>query len=358
MMRIVFVVPAVNMSGGIRTLATYAQGLQGRGHRVTVVSAAPEPRARRDRLAALLGLGGARPDRASHFDGTGVDHRPAPHWGPVTESDVPDADLVVATWWETAEAVARFGPAKGVKVLFAQGHDAETPGVPSARAEAVWRLPFQRIVVSQWLADLVRARYGASATVVPNGVDAHRFDAPPRGRQERPTLGLVYSPMQMKGCDLAAAAVARAAARIPGLRLLAFGSEPVDPAMPLPPGAEFLLRPDQDRLPALYASCDGWLWPSRREGFGLPILEAMACRTPVVACPAGASRELLAGGGGILLSEPGAAAMEEAIVRLLALTEPEWRAVSDRARATALGTTWADSVAGFEAALKAAAGAP
>ena len=30
----------------------------------------------------------------------------------------------------------------------------------------------------------------------------------------------------------------------------------------------------------LYGGCDAWLFATRNEGFGLPILEAMACRTP------------------------------------------------------------------------------
>ncbi len=39
---------------------------------------------------------------------------------------------------------------------------------------------------------------------------------------------------------------------------------------------------DRTRLPALYAHADALLFPSWIEGFGLPIVEAMACGTPVV----------------------------------------------------------------------------
>jgi glycosyltransferase involved in cell wall biosynthesis len=48
-----------------------------------------------------------------------------------------------------------------------------------------------------------------------------------------------------------------------------------------------------DELVALYNLASAVVFPSLHEGFGLPIVEAMACGTPVVACPAGAAVELV-----------------------------------------------------------------
>jgi glycosyltransferase involved in cell wall biosynthesis len=284
-----------------------------------------------------------------------VEQRRLDRFRPVADRDVPDADVVVATWWLTAEWVASLSPRKGVKVQFVQGHDADVPGQPEARVAATWRLPFHRIVCSRWLLDLARNRYGDhSAVCVPNGVDLTQFSAPPRDRQAQPTLGLVYSDIWIKGCDVAVEALGMAARHLRDLRLVSFGLTPVSTIVPLPARTEFTLLPEQSQIARLYASCDAWLWPSRREGFGLPILEAMACRTPVIAAPAGAAPELLDEGGGILLPSADPAAMAGAIEQVLALPGPEWRRMSEEARAVAARHRWEDSALSFESALEAA----
>lgn len=44
----------------------------------------------------------------------------------------------------------------------------------------------------------------------------------------------------------------------------------------------FVINPVQETIPNMYTQCDIWLSLCKREGFGLPILEAMACKCPVV----------------------------------------------------------------------------
>jgi glycosyltransferase involved in cell wall biosynthesis len=87
------------------------------------------------------------------------------------------------------------------------------------------------------------------------------------------------------------------------------------------------------------------------EGFGLPILEAMACRTPVIATPAGAAPELLKNGGGILLVNHDPDPMAHAIQTLCTLGVDQWQHISEQAYQIACHCSWEDATQRFEAAL-------
>ena len=68
----------------------------------------------------------------------------------------------------------------------------------------------------------------------------------------------------------------------------------------LPEGVCLLGYVDKAELPRLYAGAAAFLYPGIYEGFGLPIIEAMACGAPVVTSTTGAAPEI-AGGAAILV---------------------------------------------------------
>ena len=353
-MRVTFVLPFAGMiSGGTRVIGTYAERLQRRGHDVVVVSTTMG-RARLRDLAKFilfregrLALGQVRRPMLENFD---IDHRRLDHES-VLETDVPDADVVVATWWTTVAWVLNLSRRKGAKVHFVQGDDAEG-GAPEERLRSIFASPLHRVVVSNWLQQSVVSRAGdPHVSLVPNSVDLQFFGADRRDRQSQPTVGFVYSNAPCKGCDVALEACRLARMELTDLRIIAFGRRIPSKRMLLPLNVEYSLRPEQHLLKEIYSSCDTWLFPSRSEGFGLPILEAMACRTPVIATPAGAAPELLSNGGGVLVRRNAPEEMARAIVHLCSLRNSEWQQLSDAAYRTALSYTWEDATDLFEDAL-------
>ncbi len=73
---------------------------------------------------------------------------------------------------------------------------------------------------------------------------------------------------------------------------------------------------DDDDLPALYAGAGAFVYPSRAEGFGLPPLEAMASRTPVITSDDAALVEVT-GDGALHCPADDIAALREAIESVL-----------------------------------------
>lgn len=97
-------------------------------------------------------------------------------------------------------------------------------------------------------------------------------------------------------------------------------------------------HPKDAELSSIYGAVDALIFPSLHEGFGLPVLEAMACGTPVVASDISALDELL-GGAGLMAPPRDAHALAAAVDQLLSS-----QGVADRLRiaglARAQSFTW------------------
>jgi alpha-1,3-rhamnosyl/mannosyltransferase len=80
-------------------------------------------------------------------------------------------------------------------------------------------------------------------------------------------------------------------------------------------GVRWLGYIDEQQLVELYRHASALVFPSRYEGFGLPVLEAMARRTPVIAANASSIPEV-ARGAAILIDPDDVAALSEAMRRI------------------------------------------
>jgi glycosyltransferase involved in cell wall biosynthesis len=93
---------------------------------------------------------------------------------------------------------------------------------------------------------------------------------------------------------------------------------------------------DQDDLPGVYNLADVFVYPSLYEGFGLPVLEGMACGTPVITTNVSSMPEIT-GEAGVLVPPGDERALAEALLGLL----------NDPARREALARQGVQRAAGF-----------
>lgn len=354
-MKITFLCSVVSLGGGSRVTSIHAKNLAEFGHSVSVISRKPRPVPLRSKIRGVLRnqTPATSPANTYYFDPLGERHRQVPRDYELQANDLPDADILIGTWWETAYDVARMPPEKGKKVYFVQGHEV-FDHLPKDRSAQTYTLPLKKITVSQWLVDVMAETYGdRNVSKVLNAVDSDLFNAPPRSRQTHPTVGMMYATEPFKGVSVALEAVARLRKTYPNLRLLAFGKTEPSSDLPLPDFVEFHCAPAGPDIAQLYAACDAWIMPSASEGYGLPIIEAMACRTPVVSTTAGAARDLITPGQTGFIVEPGdSAAMADRLADILALSNAEWQQMSEAAHTQAHGYNWLEASRQFEQVLQ------
>jgi len=107
------------------------------------------------------------------------------------------------------------------------------------------------------------------------------------------------------------------------------------------PGVKYLGHVDEPTLSALYGSASVLAFPSLYEGFGLPLLEAMARGVPAVVGETGALPEL-ALGAALSVSGEDVEALASALERLLA-DESLRKKLGEEGRRRAKGYTWVNA---------------
>jgi glycosyltransferase involved in cell wall biosynthesis len=125
----------------------------------------------------------------------------------------------------------------------------------------------------------------------------------------------------------------------PGTKVIVGDGPTLDALKARHPDALFLGKLGGEMLARAYAGADVFVFPSRTDTFGLVVIEALSCGTPVAAYPVPGPGDIVQGGAGALDED-----LDTAIAAALAC---------DRADAVALGArySWAACTAQFVQAL-------
>jgi teichuronic acid biosynthesis glycosyltransferase TuaC len=223
--------------------------------------------------------------------------------------DVVHAHFGLTAW----PALAVRARARGLTL---HGTDLSHPRTRALTRAALPSVELLCAVSANLLARIPGRRARARAQVIPCGVDVDRFEPLPRP-QARAALGLEPT----RPCLLFAADPSRpekrhdralALAQALDAKLLTLGGVP------------------PERVALYVNAANAVLVPSEREGFGLAVLEALACEVPVLATPVGIHAEALDGLSGALCAPFEIERWRELAARCLAEEDPR---VAGRERA-------------------------
>jgi glycosyltransferase involved in cell wall biosynthesis len=276
----------------------------------------------RDQAAALAGLEDVEVELFEFPPGPRALARAAfalraRHGGPSTLSrrpSTPPLDVVHAHFGLTAWSA--FSVAARMRALTLHGTDLSHPRTRLATAAALPAIDLLGAVSSALIAHIPGSAARARAKVLPCGVDVERFHPIPRAHA-RAELGLDPDrPYVLFAADPARAEKrhdrALELSRALGVELQTLGG--IEP----------------ERVPLWVNGANTVLVPSEREGFGLAVLEALACDVPVLATPVGVHAEALEGVPGTLCAPFELTRWRSALEPLLLESDPR---VSGRASA-------------------------
>jgi len=147
-----------------------------------------------------------------------------------------------------------------------------------------------KVVVSSYVGEHARSyRSGDVLGVIPNGINVEEY-YPDNVGNARNSVGTIYGGSYAKDPDTILAVLCRLRESLPDIPQCIFGVGPTPRGIPT---RDYIRFPSVQEALRIYSRCKVWFLASRSEGFGMPILEAMACGCAVVATDCGGPRDII-----------------------------------------------------------------
>lgn len=198
------------------------------------------------------------------------------------KNDIADG-IIVATAKKTATDVWESGLWKKNKVLYLI-QDYETWSESEQEIDETFRYGFHNVVVAKWLKQLVYEKASVMPFYVPNGINVSVFRSWTE-YQDRPehSIAMLYHNQARKGSADGLKAIFELKKKYPDLTAELFGTSkrPDD----LPDWVAYTRNAKPSKVAEIFNHCRICFMPSKREGFGLTGLEAMACGAVLISTP-------------------------------------------------------------------------
>lgn len=171
-----------------------------------------------------------------------------------------------------------------------------------------------KMVVSRYWQRYLKKKLNIDSYITYNGIETGLFNPSADGDavrekhelDDRPLVLFVGGLEPRKGLEYLLFAMELVQKKVPDARLIVVGKEAFSSSrgektffnvlikrLGIEDHVEFVFDVDDNELPKYYAACDVFALPSRMEGWGLSLMEAMATGKPVIATKVGGIPELV-----------------------------------------------------------------
>lgn len=342
-MKINFIVPFTSLTGGIKIIFEYCNRLSARGHDVLIYVPMKAYKFNNKglvgKLVTLKSSVGNTLKRGTKVDWFDLDAKVK--LVPIIKNAfIRDADICVATAWPTAYDVYNLDDSKGKKVYLIQHYE-----IWSGEKDLVdgsYKLPMNQIVIAKWLQETMKDKFNQNSTLIYNGINFDEFKYKDEFKDNKDIIiSMLYHSLEWKGFKDGLSAFEIVKKKYPGIKLKLFGTESGED---IPEYAEFYEMPTKSELNNIYNESDIFIFPSKSEGWGLTVVEAMACKCAVVGTNTGALSEIGIHEKNAMISNPNDVnALAENIIKLIDNEEIR-KNISEEGYITALNLDWSISV--------------
>ena len=321
-MKINFILPAPGLSGGVKVVIKYAELFTEVGNKVILYfpicpyDLNPSNKSIGHKLymlKKLLSNFRRYLIRKDYLKKENICLQPV--WK-ISDKNIADADVSIATAWPTASDVMRLSENKGKRLYFVQDFEVWDDRI---WGEKSYQLPLKKIVIANWIKESIE-KLGIDSseiTVINNGIDVASYEANDKViNYKKPIKCLMLSHIHpKKGVREGLQVFEAVKKKYPDVSLTMFGMlDNPD----IPDFVNFIKNPTMEELRKLYFDADIFIYPSLVEGWGLTVIEAMCAKCAVVGTNTGCLIDIGNNGNNALISKPGDInSMVNNIIRLI-----------------------------------------
>lgn len=279
-LKISFLLPTNENGGGARAIMRFGNELLKRGHKVRIFYRNEIPTLKNKiRLSILTAIYGEN-NWLGLFQGISQPYlKLDPLWFSKDE-------IILSMCTQTTFDLVSLPDNIGIKVLHCHGAEIEN----WEKMLESWRFPISKLVVSSHLIDMFKKEVNQEVIgIVPDGVDTSEY-YPSKDDNERTGLGGSFRYSHTKDPITTINVFNRLHQELQGVPLYTFsnGKKPDELKK-----INYSRFPTVEQARDIYSSCKAWFVASIREGFSMPVLEAMACGCVVVSTDCGGPSDMI-----------------------------------------------------------------